>query len=115
MSRNARQTTEKIALMRRGLERYISVGGFPETYKKVDLVLKKDAAVVELIQVCFNLEDHDVRAREFKSLAKAGKGLKCPELRVITSETAGVEKFRRRAIQLVSLWQWLVEGNEPTP
>lgn len=83
--------------------------------KEVDFVLKNGRAVVELIQVCSDLEDYDIRAREFKSLLRAGKELKCSEMLVITSERSGIEKFRGKNIRLVPLWQWLLEGKKLTP
>jgi len=82
--------------------------------REVDFVLKKGPAVVELIQVCLDLEDYDVRAREFNSLVRAGKELKCSEWLLITSERSGIEKFRRKTIQLAPLWQWLLEGKKLT-
>jgi hypothetical protein len=77
--------------------------------KEVDFVLKRGREVVELIQVCLDLEDYDVRAREFKSLARAGRELECSERLVITSERSGAEKFRGKTVKLVPLWQWLLE------
>jgi len=61
-----------------------------------------------------DLEDYDVRAREFKSLLRAGKELKCSEWLLITSERGGIEKFRGKTIQLVPLWRWLLEGKKLT-
>jgi len=78
--------------------------------KEVDFVLKRGREVVELIQVCLDLEDYDVRTREFKSLARAGRELECSERLVITSERSGAEKFRGKTVKLVPLWQWLLEG-----
>jgi predicted AAA+ superfamily ATPase len=83
--------------------------------REVDFVLKKGPAVVELIQVCYDLEDYDVRAREFKSLLRAAKELGCAELLVITSERSGTENYRGKSIQLVPLWQWLLEGKKSQP
>jgi len=79
----------------------------------VDFVLKKGREVVELIQVCSNLEDYDVRAREFKSLASAGRELRCSEWLIITSERTGSEKFRGKTVKLVPLWQWLLDAGRP--
>jgi len=83
--------------------------------KEVDFVLKKGPAVVELIQVCYDLEDYDVREREFKSLLRAAKELGCAELLVITSERSRTENYRGKRIQLVPLWQWLLEGKKLQP
>jgi hypothetical protein len=81
--------------------------------REVDFVLKKGREVVELIQVCSNLEDYDVRAREFKSLASAGRELRCSEWLIITSERTGSEKFRGKTVKLVPLWQWLLDAGRP--
>ncbi|MFQ6070978.1 MAG: ATP-binding protein [Candidatus Aminicenantales bacterium] len=77
--------------------------------REVDFVLKRGPAVVELIQVCLDLEDYDVRARELKSLVSAGKELSCSEFLIINSEKSGIEKFRGKAVRLVPLWRWLLE------
>jgi len=97
-------------LRRRGREPDLEIYYWQDySGREVDFVLKKGPAAVELIQVCLYLEDYDVRAREFKSLVRAGKELKCSEFLVITSERSGVEKFRGKAIRLVPLWRWLLE------
>jgi hypothetical protein len=80
--------------------------------REVDFVLKRGQAAAKLIQVCLDLEDYDVRDREFKSLVKAGSELKCSDILVITSERSGFEKFRGRDIRLMPLWRWLLEEEE---
>lgn len=97
-------------LRRRGREPDLEIYYWQDySGREVDFVLKKGPAAVELIQVCLDLEDYDVRAREFKSLVRAGKELKCSDFLVITSERSGVEKFRGKAIRLIPLWRWLLE------
>ena len=83
--------------------------------KEVDFVLKKGPAVRELIQVCFDLENIDVRTREFKSLSRAAQELSCSKLLIITSEKSGLEKFRGKTIELIPLWQWLLEREHSAP
>jgi len=78
--------------------------------REVDFVLKKGREVVELIQVCYDLGDYDVRAREFKSLVRAATELRCSECLVINSERSGAEKFKGKTIRLEPLWQWLLGG-----
>jgi predicted AAA+ superfamily ATPase len=81
--------------------------------EEVDFVVKKGLKVDELIQVCSNLSEEEVKKREIKSLLKASKELKCRKLLVITKDKEGEENFElfgvKRKIKFVLLWRWLLE------
>lgn len=79
------------------------------TQCEVDFVLKKGRKVVQLIQVCMDIEDISTRKREIKSLLKAGDELQCNNLLIITLDTQRTERHNSRQIEMIPLWRWLIE------
>ena len=77
--------------------------------KEVDFVIKKGLRVNELIQVCLNLEDEDVKKREVDALLIASEELKCNNLLVITWDEEKEEKIKGKKIKFIPLWKWLLE------
>ncbi len=79
---------------------------------EVDFVLKEGLEVKQLIQVCYNMENHSTKQREIRSLIKAGEKLRCKNLRVITWDYEAEEKVKWRGreemIKFVPLWKWLL-------
>jgi len=63
---------------------------------------------MQLVQVCYDLENINTRERELKSLVKASKELECTDLLVITWDYEGEEDFRGNRIRFVPLWKWLL-------
>lgn len=76
-------------------------------HEEVDFVIKEDK-VRQLIQVCYNINDFDVRKRELRGLIKASKELKCKNLLVITEDFEEEEKLNSRKIKFIPLWKWLL-------
>ncbi len=76
-------------------------------HEEVDFIIK-EGRVSQLIQVCYNIEDTDVKKRELKALIKASKELKCTNLLVITSGYEGEEKVNSKKIRFIPLWKWLL-------
>jgi len=52
--------------------------------EEVDFVVKKGPRVVELIQVCYSLENKKTLDREVRALLKAGNELKCDKLTILS-------------------------------
>ena len=77
-------------------------------HEEVDFVLKKGASIDQLIQVCYDIDDLDTKKRELRALVKAGNELKCNKLLVITEDYEGTETFKKKRIQFISLWKWLL-------
>jgi len=94
-----------IELKRRGKEIY-----YWKDYqqREVDFVIKDGLKVKELIQVCYDIEDVSTKNRELKALIKAGKELKCKNLKVITWDYEGREEFKNKRIEFIPLWRWLL-------
>lgn len=81
--------------------------------EEVDFIIKKDAEISQLIQVCYDITDQDTKKREIRALLKAGKELKCKNLIIITSDKEGEEESEwfgiRAKIKFIPLWKWLLE------
>ena len=77
--------------------------------KEVDFILKRGLKVIQMIQVCFDLDNYDTRMRQYKSLVKASKELNCSDLLVITSEKKSEETYKDKTIKVISLWEWLLK------
>src|SRR3989338_6747347 len=77
-------------------------------HREVDFVLKEGTKVTQLIQVCWNVEDAQTKARELRSLAKAMNELKQHSAVVITEDYEAEEVFRGKPITFTPLWKWLL-------
>lgn len=77
--------------------------------KEVDFILKRGLNVIQMIQVCFDLDNYDTRMRQYKSLVKASKELNCSDLLVITSEKKSEEAYKDKTIKVIPLWEWLLK------
>jgi predicted AAA+ superfamily ATPase len=86
---------------------------------EVDFVIKEGKDVVQLIQVCYDVEMHKAKEREIKSLLKASKDLRCNNLTIINWDYYGEEevqnqfergkKSKKFIIKFIPLWRWLIE------
>ena len=76
--------------------------------KEVDFVLKKGVNVEELIQVCYEINNFEVRKREIKSLFEASEELKCNNLSIITWDYEAEDEFKGKKIKFIPLWKWLL-------
>jgi predicted AAA+ superfamily ATPase len=76
--------------------------------REVDFVLKRGAKVAQLMQVCQDISDPDVKKRELRSLVEAGRELRCENLLVITHDQEGVEGFDGKKVKFLPVWKWLL-------
>lgn len=76
--------------------------------EEVDFVVKTDAKVKELIQVCWDLSDIYTKKRETKALLKAMDEFKLKKGLIITEEHEGEEEIGAKKIQYVPLYKWLL-------
>ncbi len=76
---------------------------------EVDFVLSKGVKVVQLIQVCYNIDDYDTKRRELKALLKASKELKCKNLVILTWDKETEESVENKRIKFIPLWKWLLK------
>ena len=84
--------------------------------EEVDFILKNNAKIEQLIQVCYDISESDTKKREIKALLKASKDLKCRNLLLINKNYSGEEKLEwfgiKRNVKFISLWKWLLEENK---
>jgi predicted AAA+ superfamily ATPase len=76
--------------------------------KEVDFVVKKGEKVLELIQVCYDIEDYVTKGRETSALIKASDELGCKKLTIITWDYDEKEKIKGKKIDYIPLWKWLL-------
>ena len=80
--------------------------------EEIDFVIKSNAKIEQLIQVCYDISDQDTKKREIRALLKGSKGLKCKNLLIINHDYFGEEDLEwfgiKRKIKFVPLWKWLL-------
>ena len=93
-----------IELIRRDTEIYYYKTG---DGKEVDLVVKEGLKIEQLIQVCYDMENHLTKKREIRGLIKASEESGCENLMVLTWDHEGEERVGTRLISYVPMWKWL--------
>jgi predicted AAA+ superfamily ATPase len=104
-----------IALWRRQLAGEIELAFWKnKEHEEVDFVIRERGRVTGLIQACWDLSDPRTRAREFRTLLKAGADLRCDDLLCLSRGAARDEDFtwngRTARIRVVPIEQWLAQG-----
>jgi len=94
-----------IELIRRGNDFYYYRS---DNGKEVDFVLRKGLKVDQLIQVCYDVDDHSTRKRELSALVKAGKDLGCGNLTILTWDRMADEMHGGSRVIFLPLWRWLI-------
>lgn len=82
-------------------------------HEEVDFVIK-DHKVQQLMQVCYDITDTNVRKRELKALLKASRELRCNNLLVVTHDYEAEEKVKGKKVSFVPMWKWLLTGKKLT-
>lgn len=82
--------------------------------REVDFVVKEGLKVTELIQVCYDLNNEETKARELRGLAQAAQELRCRTLTLITSDTEKKEELDasfgiKAIVRYIPLWRWLLD------
>jgi predicted AAA+ superfamily ATPase len=62
------------------------------------------------MQVCYDVEDFQVKLREIRALIKAGSELRCNSMKIITWDYEGTETVEKKKIEFIPLWSWLLES-----
>jgi predicted AAA+ superfamily ATPase len=75
---------------------------------EVDFVVKQGLKVSELIQVCYDISDTDVKKREVRAIVKANKELSADRNTIITWDFEAEEKHGNYAVSFIPLWRWLL-------
>ncbi|MBI4244353.1 MAG: ATP-binding protein [Planctomycetes bacterium] len=98
------------------LYRKVNESPFNEIYyyrakdgKEVDFVIKNGQKVIQLIQVCLQIEDFETEKREISSLLSASEKLNCDELLLVSWDTDKEVKYGDKAIKIKPLWSFLLK------
>ncbi|MBU4246184.1 MAG: ATP-binding protein [Nanoarchaeota archaeon] len=83
--------------------------------EEVDFVVKKELAVTQLIQVCYDISNPETKKREIRALLKAGEELKCHKLLILTEDYDAEEDSEwfnmKGKIKFIPLWKWLLQDS----
>ena len=81
--------------------------------EEVDFVIQRDRRVVQLIQVCAEIGNPTVWARESRALLKAGDALGCQEMLILTDSEEGERDASwyglKGRIRMMPIWRWALE------
>jgi hypothetical protein len=84
--------------------------------EEVDFVVKEGREIKQLIQVCHDVGELEVKKREERALLKAGKELKCKNLLIITGDHEAEEEAEwygiKGKIKYTPLWKWLLNSQK---
>jgi len=80
-------------------------------HEEVDFAIKKGLKIDKLIQVCYSLDNPEVKKREIKALLKASREFKCNALFVITDEYESRDNLNGTTVEFIPLWKWLIQAS----
>jgi predicted AAA+ superfamily ATPase len=95
-------------LRKKALNSQIEIYYMQELNYEIDFMIKEGLKIKQLIQVCYDIENHETKKREINSLLKASEKTKCSNLLIITANYKGEEKIENEKIDIIPLWKWLV-------
>ena len=106
-----------IHLKRREIEKKIELYYWRNQQgEEVDFLIMKGTKIVELIQVCYSLENQKTRSREIRSLLRAKKELGCDKLTIITLRESKEEMHEWFNIQGIITYKpiikWLQDNTD---
>lgn len=95
-----------VELKRKGKEAYYWKD---EKKKEIDFLVRDGSEVIQLIQVCLNVDDEKTREREMDSLLEGITQFKPKSAVIITENREGEERISGKKISYVPLWKWLLQ------
>lgn len=75
--------------------------------KEIDFLIKQSTAVKELVQVCYDISQSEVREREIKALIEAKEELHAEKLTILTWDEKRQINRNGNEIDFIPLWEWL--------
>lgn len=75
-----------------------------------DFVLQRNDAVVQLIQVTWDMSDENTREREIDGILEASTATECANLLIITKDEETVIVRESKQISVVPAWKWLLQN-----
>jgi predicted AAA+ superfamily ATPase len=76
--------------------------------RECDFLLKEEGGN-KLFQICFNVDEPEIKEREIRGLLEAMEELKLGKGLVITEDYEGEEKVKGKKIRFIPLWKWLLQ------
>jgi len=76
--------------------------------RECDFLLKEEGGN-KLFQICFNIDEPEIKEREIRGLLEAMEELKLGKGLVITEDYEGEEKVKGKKIKFIPLWKWLLQ------
>ncbi|MGM9689129.1 MAG: ATP-binding protein [Alloprevotella sp.] len=76
--------------------------------KECDFVLQHEDQVLQLVQVCWHMEDNDTKEREIAGLLEAHKVTHCDKLFIITHHQEETIERDGLTIRVVPAWKWML-------
>lgn len=76
--------------------------------KECDFVLQREDQVLQLIQVCWQIEDNETREREIAGLLEAHMVTHCDNLSIITHQQEETIQQDGLTIHIVPAWKWML-------
>ena len=73
-----------------------------------DFVIQRMDVVIQLIQVCWDISEHDTLKREVKGLLEASKVTNCDNLWIINKEEEKTIIIEEKTINIVPAWKWMI-------
>ncbi len=90
-------------------DKEIGIIGMGYSGREVDFVVKEGLNVKNLIQVCWDLGDENIRKREIRVLLRAMRVFDVGEGLVLTEDFEGVEEFGGGRVIYRPLWKWFLQ------
>ncbi|MCP2519183.1 DUF4143 domain-containing protein [SCandidatus Aminicenantes bacterium Aminicenantia_JdfR_composite] len=81
-----------------------------ERGEEVDFVILENFKPVELIQVCYNIEEEKTKKREIKALLKAMDKFKLKKGLIITKDFLSEEKINNKKVIYKPFWLWTLKN-----
>jgi len=97
-----------VEFIRKGLKTNRDLFYYRSNGYEVDFLIKNGKGVKQLVQVTYASDKDEIEKREIKSLIRAGDGLNCRNLLVVTWDYEDEIKVDNRIIKCVPLWKWLL-------
>ncbi|HCS87506.1 MAG TPA: ATPase [Bacteroidales bacterium] len=76
--------------------------------KECDFVVQHEDQVLQLIQVCWQMEDMETREREIAGLIEAHNATHCTNLCIVTHNQEDTIEYKGLSIRVIPAWKWML-------
>ncbi len=76
--------------------------------KEVDFIVSEAKKIVQIIQVCYSLNNNSTKERELKSIIECAKQFKKKNATIITNDFEDIQNIEGIKIRYIPLWKWLL-------